>query len=220
MLATFSQSVEAQLPPGLLISCNGMESGGQGATRYEYVFLNNTPTPMPIGTFCVGTNDLDPTHYSSWVAPSGFIPTAIVANVDTTPCSVMYTSYVKTPHGVTPPGEGMPPLNGAIFWSGNHTIPAGQTVVFGFENPMTSWDAEWTMNAPDGTLVQVGRSDQPLTGPGSNFGTGWVHSPSTEEKDGDGDGIPAASQWGLIVLALVLLAGAKLYFGRRRAAAV
>jgi hypothetical protein len=32
-------------------------------------------------------------------------------------------------------------------------------------------------------------------------------------------GIPAASEWGLAVLALVLLVGSKVYFGRRRATA-
>ncbi len=60
--------------------------------------------------------------------------------------------------------------------------------------------------------------------PSTGEGFAWANADGASEfapvlqANGDPGVIPAVSQWGIVVIALLLLAGAKIHFGRRRGA--
>lgn len=179
---------------GVDISCEGTESGGGGARNYQYTLRNISGTPITLTEFYVGTQDLNAANYSNWLAPAGF--SVVVYTPGGPPgshCSTMYTTTVKTPHGVIPP-QGLVPSLGLIAW-GNPTgitLPAGGTATFGFDNPNPSWDVEWLASdstqpcpspgspAPVRTWVSIGLSTLPIAGPTGVYTGGWVHSPIPE----------------------------------------
>jgi hypothetical protein len=47
----------------------------------------------------------------------------------------------------------------------------------------------------------------------------WTKLASCADVECTHDAIPTVSEWGIVVLTLLLLIGAKIYFGRRQAAA-
>lgn len=47
----------------------------------------------------------------------------------------------------------------------------------------------------------------------------FVPTPNGGNGNGNGNGIPAVTEWGVVIMAMLLLVGAKVYFSRRRATA-
>jgi hypothetical protein len=83
-----------------------------------------------------------------------------------------------------------------------------------------------TLSLPDGNSVTFDGETLEATAPGSNNTTlTLITGPGEEQPLAPGGtttlpppaGIPAVSAWGLAVLTLLLLVGAKIYFHRRRA---
>ena len=163
------------------IACEGTESSGGGLTTYQYTLMNASPNPVTLTLFYVGTVDLTPLNYTNWVAPPGFTPTGTVGPWVALPdsFSVMYTTQVKTPHGVVPPTQSYA-APGAVAWFGSALMNPYQTVTFGFDNPHTSWDMEWFSEHPSGANVSGGMPGVPMAGPLGVFTKGYVHGPTTE----------------------------------------
>lgn len=165
------------------ISCEGTESNGGGTTRYQYTLRNNGSIPQTLTLFYLGTQDLIPTNYSSWSAPPGFPPVAVVANWPTLlgmfPVSVASTTQTKTPHGVPTPLPTMATAGG-IVWSGATPVLPGQTVTFAFDNVHFAWDMEWFADHPTGAAFSQGFPGLPIAGPLGTFTNGFVHGPSNE----------------------------------------
>ena len=180
ILGIFLLNVPAQAFNEFTISCEGVESTGGGALRYQYTLQNTSGVTQTLERFYIGTHDLSPADYTNWTAPAGFSPTALVTTWASVPDhSVMYTTQTKTPHGVIPPTQSVASA-GVISWSGSAVVPAGGTVTFGFDNPYMSWDAEWLCEHPISGNASVGFSDQPIAGPSGVFTRGWVHSPGDQ----------------------------------------
>ncbi|KPJ60885.1 MAG: hypothetical protein AMJ46_04090 [Latescibacteria bacterium DG_63] len=189
-----------------LISCEGTESGGGGANRYQYTLQNISGSPITLTEFFVGTGDAAVSSYT-------FIPTpgftvSIIPNDGYPPCNVTYTSGVKTPHGVVPPPSGFPSA-AVIYWIGSTVVSPSGTVTFAFNHPGPSNDHEWFANSSAGwTISQV---DQPMAGPTGVYTIGYVHAPNPPPV------IPAVSGWRLVLfIALPLLVAAWLLLRRKR----
>lgn len=199
----------------LVISCHGTESGGPGATRYEYFLFNPSSSNVGVEYFYVGTDDLNATHYTNWTAPTGFASAATVADWTTldatfgTTFSVMYTTGVKTAHGVVPPAGG-PPTAGGIVWPCVNppcTLIIQRNWRFGFDNPNPSQDTEWLVDQVVGT--SQGSPTNPMAGYLSN-NRGWIHAPVSAEP------VPSTGAVGMFLLALLLASGLAYWESRSR----
>jgi len=160
------------------ISCEGQESGGGGAQRYQYTIRNVDPTgaPQTLQSFCFGTEDGVVGNYTNLVLPAGFTFT-VVAN-DGTTCSVAFSSLRKTPHGALPLPGGAPSTYLGVFTGNVMLAPSGlpgDRVTFAFFNRRCSWDAEWFAAGPSGG--GQGFPNQPVAGPTGVFTNGWIHTP-------------------------------------------
>jgi hypothetical protein len=143
--------------------------------------MNTGPTPVTLSLFYLATMDLNPANYTGWVAPPGFAPVGTVAPWAALPdsFSVMYTTQIKTPHGVIPPPQSWA-APGAIAWFGSTILNPGVPVTFGFNNPYPSWDMEWFTEHPSGANVSGGSLAFPIAGPFGTFTQGYVHGPNNE----------------------------------------
>ncbi len=165
----------------LRISCEGIESGGGGATAYQYTLVNTGPTPVTLAVFYLGTMDLNPANYTGWVAPPGFVPVGTVAPWSALPptFSIMATTMTKTPHGQLPPTQAsMTP--GAVVWMGSAIMNPNTPLTFGYQNPHASWDVEWFTEHPSGANVTGGLLGVPIAGPIGTYTQGYVHAPTIE----------------------------------------
>jgi hypothetical protein len=122
--------------------------------------------------------DLSLPNYTNWTAPAGF--TATVADWNTLfnlfQTSVMYTTLLKTPHGVVPIPQSFPTVGG-VAWSGSIVLAPNQTATFGFDNPYVPWDVEWFAEHPDAVNSSQGYPTLPMAGPVGVYTQGWVHAP-------------------------------------------
>jgi hypothetical protein len=165
----------------LAIACEGTESNGGGATTFQYALVNTGTSPVTLTLFYVGTMDLNPPNYTGWVAPPGFSPVGTVGPWIALPdsFSVMYTTQVKTPHGIVPPTQAVA-APGAVAWFGSAVMNPNVPLTFGFDNPHTSWDMEWFTEHPSGANVTGGLLGVPIAGPSGVFTQGYVHGPTIE----------------------------------------
>jgi len=164
----------------LTISCEGTLSNGGGWRTYQYTLKNTGTAPVTLTLFYLGTLDLSPVNYSSWIAPAGFNATATVADWTTLfnmyQTSVMSTTMIKTPHGIMPPPQAFPTYGG-IVWSGSAVVGPGQQVTFGFNNLRAPWDMEWFAEHPDAVNSSQAFLYTPIAGPLGVFTKGYVHGP-------------------------------------------
>jgi hypothetical protein len=164
----------------LYIACEGSFSTGGGARAYQYTLKNTGPAPVTLTLFYLGTLDLTPADYSSWIAPPGFNAVATVADWNTLftmyQTSVMSTTMLKTPHGLLPPPQAFPTFGG-IVWSGSAVLNPGQTATFGFNNPRAPWDMEWFAEHPDPVNSSQAFLNLPIAGPMGVYTQGYVHGP-------------------------------------------
>ncbi len=162
----------------LFISCEGTKSNGGGSRTYQYTLVNRGASSVTLTLFYVGTMDLSLQNYTNWTAPAGF--TATVADWNTLfnlfQTSVMYTTFLKTPHGVIPPPQSLQTVGG-IVWSGSMTLAPLQTATFGFNSPYFPLDMEWFAEHPDAVNSSQGYPTLPIAGPTGVYTQGWVHGP-------------------------------------------
>ncbi len=176
----------------LAISCESFRCVGGGVRTFQYTLINNSPNPVTMATFYMGTEDLNAGNYSNWIAPPGFAPTGLVADWVTLGgmgCSIMGTNGLQTPHGVAPVGQTFSSAGG-ILWTGNAILQPGQTATFGFDHPYDYQDVEWFSDHP-GPAPNVSQSyynPMPIAGPTGVYTNGWIHGPSNHAPEqGDRD---------------------------------
>jgi hypothetical protein len=187
-----------------LISCEGTESTGGGANRYQYTLQNISGATLTLTDFFVGTGD-SRTAYYTFVPTAGF--TASIIPNDGNVCSVTYTTQVKTPHGVVPPVGGVPSA-AVIYWTGSTVVAPMGTVTFAFDHPGSSNDHEWFANGSAGWTIS--QSDQPIAGPMGTYTIGYIHAPNPVSIT------PAISGWRVALLVVLIAAPATWLLLRRR----
>lgn len=142
----------------------------------------------------VGTDDCNINNYTNWCTPAGWIVTIDRYPVPHDPGF--------TVHGVVSPGPaGNCPC--VIHWNDNGVgggLPAG-TFIFGFNSKQDPHDVGWRVT--DG----VGLTTEVWTAP-VGVGVGPVHGPKVD--------IPTVSEWGLVVMTLLVLSAGTLVIFRRR----
>jgi len=205
-LAAFGQVAWAQGGP-FEIACEGTESGGGGATAYQYTVKNVAVTPELLFDLYVGTQDINPNNYTFVATP----PFTVAITPNGSPFTAV-TDFIKTAHGIVPPGP-WGNCRALVHWNatGGVLLPPGGTVTFGFSHPGCSQDVEWrTLSAPGGFTIPS--KTLPIAGPLVTFTQGYVHGPNPV--------MPATTNWGLVVLVGLLAAvPAWLMFRRRRSVA-
>ena len=211
------------------VACDGTESGGTGVTscpgvcdgasvdpgstctnddqclpnpggacilldphKYAYPTTGNQFTEL-----IIGTEDCEGTHYSNWCDPPEWRHEVLKTG------DLQHFSE-KTPHGQVSPGpDGNCPC--VIRWWG----PPIDSWIFGYDNKSPSHDVGWSLTDLSGKTVEdwmqaVGE------------GAGPVHAPDWPARTD----IPTVSEWGLAVMALlVLVAGSRVLLRRRVARA-
>ncbi|MGB2987568.1 MAG: hypothetical protein WBE26_17015 [Phycisphaerae bacterium] len=190
--------------PPPTVECDGTESGGTGVTScgsrmyaYPVTDSDGSMTDLYIGTdHCIEVD-----NYANWCEPSGWTHEIIAGSLQ------HYTVNdhpVKTAHGRISPG---PTGNCScmIHWSG----PAlGGSFTFGFDfvgPDHCVHDVEWQAVDDNGTYtanwdLHVG------------YGVGPVHGPGLDDVC-----IPTVTEWGLVVMVLLVLAAGTVVIFRRRA---
>ena len=154
-----------------LISCEGTESGGGGAYAYQYRLQNISGVTVTLSNLFVATGDPNPANYT--FIPTGGFTASIVPN-DGTLTNILYMTRTKTPHGVVPTAS-EDPAAAIIRWSGSAVISPGGTIVFRFDHPNASHDAEWHCNSSGGWTIS--QYSSPIAGPMGVYTDGYVHAP-------------------------------------------
>ena len=178
---------------GQQVSCLGTESGGVGGVLEcgprAYVYQANVLLPETQIYF--PTHDPAVANYTNICAPAGWSFT-IVTN---TPGLQEWVP--KTAHGIISPGPGAscPYL---MYWTGPAMVGIFEV---GFDHASPSHDTEWW-------LIDNGMTAA-WTGP-VGTGVGPVHGPLEAIE------IPTLSEYGMILLGLLLVAGGALFLVRRR----
>jgi hypothetical protein len=155
------------------ISCEGKYSNGGGTWDYQYTLLNVSGAGVTITALCIGTEDPNAANYT-FRPTAGFTP-SIVPNDGFPPTNVLYTSGVKTAHGVLPPIASITSA-AMIYWSGSAFVANGGRIRFAFNHPYGPWDQEWHANSSTGWTIS--QTDQVIAGPSGTYGIGYVHAPS------------------------------------------
>jgi hypothetical protein len=166
-------------PPNWNISCQGTESNGGGAKRYQYELLNVSGAALNLTQLWVTTDDLTLANYTNVTAPVpqgqfnfGF------ANVR----GGWVNPGVKTPHTQVAPPPGVNDLGADwVVWALNQPllVPAGGTALFTFDNPNPSENVDW-FGVPEKGPWTGAAWNQNVAGPVGMFTHGPVHGPVPE----------------------------------------
>ncbi|MEE9294375.1 MAG: IPTL-CTERM sorting domain-containing protein [Phycisphaerae bacterium] len=204
------------------VGCDGAESGGTGGTSCpagdprDYAYPVFEGVGVNLSDIYIGTNDCDPANYTNICMPAGWT-FAIVANPPPPPFAPLLlpprpalwhsADKVKTPHGGGSPGP-VPVAACAIHWSdggaGTGVDPSG-LFTFGYDHPWPSGDFDWeVIKIPGGPFPVTWVA--PVGG-----GLGPVHAPKETNKS-----IPTVSEWGMVVMALLIFTVATIVIVRRR----
>ena len=198
LLLAAASSVWATGDVGLLVSCQGEEcNGGSTLYSYQYAVLNSGKSPVSISSFEIGTGDLAQLDYTNpfvtapgnpAVAPSTpVLPTGwtftVLPNSDFLGQLLYQTDGLFIPHGGTSPGP-VAPAPGVIEWIDGPTdaiqLGAGESVVFGFTNPLPPKDFSWVVGTVSDGTAQTNWLD-PVAGGIGVFTDGPVHAPFIPE---------------------------------------
>lgn len=122
-----------------LVFCTGQACGGDGPRDYAYE-VDSVSYPMI--EFIVGTNDLDPSHYTDVLVPPGWNfaveqPTVIPGMRD--------GDGIFTPHGMISPADGLNETAGWIRWWAGDDIQPVEEFTFGFNHWWAPEDMGWTL---------------------------------------------------------------------------
>jgi len=118
-----------------LVYCVGTTSGGYGPRAYAYeVHSDNNP----MVEFRVGTNDLNPAHYTNVLLPPDW-------NFAVEPAPMRHSAGWPTPYGEVSPGPSEGLAAGIVhFWAADPEL-AVELFTFGFEHPWTPEDVGWEL---------------------------------------------------------------------------
>lgn len=144
-------------PANASVMCIGKICKGSGTLDYEYQISDSS---VDISVFKITTCDPDPSHYSDWLQPEGWIPSIQPISGQHNP------EFVD--HGVptTPDGNCV----WSIVWE-NETGSDITSGLFGFNNSRAPHEASWDVNG--GMIVSNWES-------AVGEGAGPVHSPVPE----------------------------------------
>jgi len=120
---------------GPLIDCVGSACGGGGPTAYAYL-VDSVSYPMM--EFRVGTNDLDPAHYTNVLIPPGW--QFAVEEV-----WMAHLHGVHTPHGEVSPGPCWCLTAGSARWWTDDPALAVEYFTFGYDHSWLSEDVGWEL---------------------------------------------------------------------------
>jgi hypothetical protein len=174
--------------------CDGLESGGTGTVSVcggtrQYVYRC---TVTGITQVTIGTQDSTLANYTNICAPAGW-KLAIETNAS-------HDHRLKNAHGAVV-GSFAGNCKYQMKWSGPATTG---TFDLAFDHVSASHDVHW--DASDGSAANMGAA--------VGLGSGPVHSPvRPAEQD-----IPTLTEWGMIILVVLFLAFATVFFVRRRRA--
>ncbi|MHC4698653.1 MAG: hypothetical protein ACYTFA_18135, partial [Planctomycetota bacterium] len=182
------------------VGCDGAESTGSGVVSCDAILRDYAyPVTDAAGTMTdvyIGTEDTNLPNYLLRCMPPGWTMT-IEANPAPDPFAGAPLEHsadlVKTPHGGGSPGP-VPQCPAVIHFNGPAGLPGG-AFTFGFNHGAPSHDVEWR-------TISGGAPFSSAWGSPVGDGFGPVHAPA--EKDDPP--IPTVSQWGVLVMTLLILA--------------
>ncbi|MFH1747196.1 MAG: hypothetical protein ABIG44_09160 [Planctomycetota bacterium] len=125
-------TVQADAP---LIFCVGSGCGGDGSRVYAYE-VDSVSYPMV--EFTVGTNDLNPVHYTNVLIPPGW--QFAVENV-----GMSHACGFCTPHGEISPGPCYSLTAGRVRWWTDNETQAVEMFTFGFDHGWGAEDVGWVL---------------------------------------------------------------------------
>ena len=180
--------------------CDGAESTGSGMSSCDevardYAYIVADPSGS-LTDFSVGTHDAGMKNYSNWCMPPGWTVTIEPNTIK------LRHGPSKIPHGKYSPDSGGS-CPAVVHFSGPAGLPAGEWR-FGFDNPQPSHDVGWQLV----DFVDISRADWSEA---VGTGVGPVHGPSID--------IPAVTEWGLVVMALLVVAAGTVVIRRARVVA-
>jgi len=155
----------------IVIACEGNADGGVGGRNFQYELMNTGPGLVVITSFTVATDDPNLANYTNPQMPAGFVLGMAGGN--------LVNQGVQTPHGGFSPLPLEMSAATVTFTTGGPGVPLPAdgftTITFGFNNPSTYQDAEWTAT---GFGTQWA---SPVAGPFGVFTDGPVHAPAVPE---------------------------------------
>jgi len=162
LVAGLATTATADAP---LVFCNGYGCGGGGMTAYTYV-VDSASYPMT--DFRVGTNDLEPSHYTYVQVPEGW-------HFAIEEVWMSHLHGIHTPHGEDSPGPCWCLTKGSAHWWTDDPEYAIEGFTFGYCHPWSPEDTGWELTTHQGQeeyLFTAGWDD--LVG----WGLGPVHGPA------------------------------------------
>ena len=148
------------------------------ANGYTYVLKNVYGAPLTLTSFYIGTMDIDPEDYSTFVSPAGF--TATVGDWETLQSlpgiEVLQTSGSYETYG-TVLAMADQDATGGVLWQGSVTVGGGETITFGFSNHLQPVCMEWLAMHPNSSQTSQGYLDLEIAGPLGTYSNGFVLAP-------------------------------------------
>lgn len=190
------------------VACDGAESGGTGTTSCPAGDPRRYAYPVNAGAAAVtavyiGTGDCNAANYANVCTPPGWAFDVVA--VPFAGVEAPFDDTVKTSHGQRtdriPQGEC--PCVAAFTQGGGAPIAAGSAFTFGFDHPYGSHDVGWQVNLESDPGWNIEEWGEPC-----GIGVGQVHGPNASP-------IPAVSEWGLVVMALLGLTAGTITYRRR-----
>ncbi len=163
-ICLFGSTAFADAP---LIFCEGSGCGGSGPGTYAYPIDSGS---YPMMDFRVGTNDLNPDHYTNTLIPRGWS-----FAVEERPMS--HAEGVHTPHGDVSPGPCWCQTAGSVHWWTDDATLAVEFFTFGYDHPWKPEDVGWNLlTRREGPPISY-YEFQPFWDAGVGTGMGPVHAP-------------------------------------------
>jgi len=164
LVVCWASSVLADAP---LVFCTGYACGGDASTAYAYE-VDSVSYPMM--EFRVGTNDLNPEHYTNVLVPPGWH--FAVEDVPT-----MHAHGTHTPHGEVSPGPCWCLTAGSVHWWAEDSALPVEMFTFGFDHPSSSEDVHWELATRREGPPPQDYTFYPFWDSPVGWGTGPLHGP-------------------------------------------